>query len=88
MARDKQPKKEIKTVHERDLDRLLVKLKIKEDFDNGKLTCKFCKNIINRENLYSFLSEAGVVHLICDKPDCVSSMLMYVEEKKKKIAEK
>ncbi|GBE16360.1 hypothetical protein BMS3Abin15_00174 [bacterium BMS3Abin15] len=81
-------KKELSTIHERDIDKLLENTGIKNDFLAGKLHCKFCDEIVNRENVYSFLPESGAINVICDKPECVTELLSYVEEKKKKITEK
>ena len=83
-----QEKKQMDVVHERDVDRLLDKMGIKEDFYNNKKTCKFCKNVVNIKNIYSFLPEAGTINIICDNPKCITDFLEYMESKQKKIIEK
>lgn len=75
--------KQVNTVHEKDLDGLLSKLGLSEKFEGGKLYCKFCKNVVNRENIYSVLPETGSVNIICDKPQCITDLLQYLEEKKR-----
>lgn len=73
----------LNAIHERDIDDLLKKMKIKDDFDNGKIKCKFCGIIVNKNNIYSLFPESGDVKLVCDKPECINQMLIYIEEKKK-----
>ena len=74
--------KEVQAVHERDLENLLNKLSLKDSFNAGVIKCKFCKNIITKENLYSLLSESGAVNFICDKPQCISNFMVHIENKK------
>lgn len=74
-------KKEINTVHERDLDNLLQRLGIKDKFDANKFKCKFCKDIITNDNIYSVLPESGGINFICNKPPCVIEMTEYLTEK-------
>jgi len=76
-------RKSVKAVHERDLDKLLTSIGIKNDFDAGKILCKFCKKIITKENVYSFIPESGVVNVACDEPKCILEFNFYVAEKKK-----
>jgi len=75
--------KEINAVHERDLNNLLTRLGVKEEFDSGKLNCKFCKKNINHENLYSILPESGGINFICDTPECIILFIEYTTEKNK-----
>ena len=78
-------KKEIKAVHERDLDNLLTKISKKDDFYSGYLKCKFCKEIITKQNLYSLFTESGSINFICDKPKCIADFMNHVENKRVKI---
>lgn len=78
-------KKILNAIHERDIDTLLKKLNLKEDFDNGKIKCKFCNTVINKENIYSLFPESGDIKFVCDNPECINKMLSYIEEKKKRI---
>ena len=76
--------KEIKAVHERDLDTLLSKISKKEDFYIGKIKCKFCEEIISKENLYSLYSELGSINFICSKPQCIAKFMEHAANRKKK----
>jgi len=71
--------KEIQAVHERDLDNLLNKLSLKDSFNAGKIKCKFCKNIITKENLYSLISESSMVNFVCDTPQCIADFMAHIE---------
>lgn len=81
-------KKQLNAVHERDLGTLLKRFGVQEKFNEGILSCKFCKISVTKENIYSVLPEAGMVNLICDKPDCVTQLLGYLEEKNRTKVEK
>lgn len=76
--------KELKAVHERDLENLLSKISKKEDFCAGKIKCKFCEEAINKENLYSLYSESGSINFICSKPQCIAEFMDHTANKKKK----
>ena len=76
-------KKQINTIHERDIENLLIQLGIKEQFLNNELNCKFCKDTVNMENIYSFLPESGTVNIICDKPKCITDLMLYIDNKKR-----
>ncbi len=78
-------KKILNAIHERDIDTLLKKLNLKEDFDNEKIKCKFCNTVINKKNIYSLFPESGNIKFVCDKPECVNQMLYYIEEKRRGI---
>ena len=79
--------KKMKTVHERDIDNLLKKLSLTEDFHSGKIKCKFCKNTITKENVYSLIHESGAVNFVCDKAECISEFMLHMESKKKDLQE-
>lgn len=75
--------KEINAVHEKDLDNFLKRLGIKERLENRNFKCKFCKEVITKQNLYSILPESGEINFICDKPICVIAFTEYTAEKSK-----
>ncbi len=70
-------------VHDDDLDSVLQALGLTQAFAKGELPCKFCNDVITRQNLHSLLPESGAVKLVCDKPDCVRSLLRYLDDRKK-----
>jgi len=79
-------REEISTVHIRDLERLLEQFHLLEAFHAGKLKCKFCKTVLDDNNIYSILPEAGTAHGICDKPPCVDGLIVHTEGLQRKIA--
>ena len=76
-------KKEMKAVHERDFDNLLNKLSLAENFHSGKIKCKFCRETITKDNIYSLIHESGAVNFVCDKPECISEFMLHMKSKKK-----
>ena len=38
---------------------------------------------MTKDNIYSLFKEAGTVAFVCDKPECITASLLYLEEKKK-----
>ena len=71
----------MKTVHERDLNNLLSKLSLTENFNSGKIKCKFCKDTITKDNIYSLVHESGAVNFICDNSNCISEFMLHMEKK-------
>ena len=76
-------KKEINAVQERDLEALLQKVGLKDAFLNKQINCKFCGQIVDINNIYSVLPESGTFNIICDKPECITLLLQYLEEGKR-----
>jgi len=75
--------KEISAIHERDLDKLLQRIGAKEKIDAGEVYCKYCKETVTNENLYSILPESGGINFVCDKPVCIVAFTEYAAEKNK-----
>ena len=76
-------KEQINTVHENDLNSVVLKLGLAGKIKNREIKCKFCKNEITLENIYSFLPESGSVNIICENPSCVTELMKYLSEKDK-----
>ena len=62
--------KEIQAIYDEDLPKLLTGLGLKEDFDNGKIKCEFCGDIITLENFFSIFSDGEKIKFSCKKEDC------------------
>ena len=73
--------RQLNAIHENDLNTLLGELKLSDDFEQGKIKCKFCKDIITQSNIYSILPESGMVNFVCDKAECVSRFHSHLEKK-------
>lgn len=74
-------KKEIKAVHDKDLETVLKNLNILDDINHGKKKCKFCDCIINIANLQALFPESGDIKLVCEKAECIKKMYEYLGEK-------
>ena len=74
--------KKLNTIHEKDLQNVLIKIGLFEDLQKGILRCKFCGEKIELQNIYSILPESGSFNLVCDKPECISKLIQYLNEKK------
>ena len=65
----------IKAVYSSDIDVFLAKLEVLEQFNQGKCTCKYCKEVITRNNLYAIIPMPHKkVDMCCNRPDCVLSL--------------
>lgn len=76
-------KEQINTVHENDLNSVILKLGLADKIRNKEVKCKFCKTEITLENIYSFLPESGSVNIICENPNCITELMKYLSEKDK-----
>ena len=75
----KKEKKKINLVYDDDLKGMLRKLGVLDDFVQERKKCEFCKNIINMENLYSLFKESEDIKFVCDSPECIKKLLIYLK---------
>jgi hypothetical protein len=73
----------INAVHEDDLDSFLESVGLLKSFHEGKLKCKFCKVVISGDNIYSIIKDSDTYKGVCTKAECVSSLMEYLENKRK-----
>lgn len=73
----------INAVHENDLEGFLDKVGLLQDFQGGKLKCKFCKEPVDKENIYSIIKDSDSYKVVCSKASCVSALMEYLEAKRK-----
>ena len=71
----------LKAVHDNDLINLLDSINLLNKFNAGKLTCAYCNDVINFENLHSIFQESRTMKLSCSKPDCVIALMAKIEKK-------
>jgi len=62
--------KTIQTIYDEDLPKLLSDLGLKEDFDNGRIKCSFCGDVITKENLLTIFSDGKEIKFSCNKESC------------------
>jgi len=65
----------IQTVHDQDLEKLLIKLDLLEKLKNGLLKCALCDTLITLDNLQGIFKEEEEIGLICDKPECYKRLM-------------
>lgn len=75
-------KENIDSVHEDDLEVFLKKIGLLEEFLDNKIKCKFCDDLVTKENVYSILPQSGSFHLVCNKPECVMKLSEHINERK------
>lgn len=83
MVNVERDKEEINVIYAKDLDNFLARFSLKENFYQGKIACKFCKEFVTSENIYSLLPDSGMLNLICDKSSCIIELFEYLNEKRK-----
>lgn len=71
----------IKAIHDNNLEEFFESLGINSKFQAGKLSCAFCKEVVNFDNLHSVFPDSGAVKLACSKPKCVMMLMIKLEEK-------
>lgn len=72
-------------VHTDDLNRLLSKVGLFEQFQARQLKCKFCGDIVTLENIYSLIKDSGAYKLVCDKAACVNGLLQFLANRKARV---
>lgn len=65
----------IKAVHDQDLEKLLNKLGLLEQFQQGLLRCGFCDKVVTFDNLQGIYKEGGEIKMACDSPSCYKKLM-------------
>jgi hypothetical protein len=73
-------KEKLKVVHDDDLEILLRKLNLLETIKNGEKKCKFCKDAITIDNLYSLFPQSGDIKIVCNKVECIKELSGFLRE--------
>ena len=66
--------KTIQTIYDEDLPKLLSSLGLKDDFDNGRIRCSFCGEIVTKDNLLTIFSDGKEIKFSCNKESCRSNI--------------
>jgi|GEM_PF-1668284 len=54
---------------------ILKKYNLLSKIENGKLTCKYCKDPVCLENVYAIFRQSGSLKIVCSKQKCISNLL-------------
>lgn len=73
----------INAVHENDLEGFLDSVGLLQDFQNGSLKCKFCRDPIDKQNIYSIVKDSDTYKAVCSKAQCVSALMEFLEAKRR-----
>ena len=60
------PVREIKGVYDEDLPKLLEKLGLKDDFEQGKIRCAFSNEVVSMDNFLGIFSDGQEIKFVCD----------------------
>ena len=67
-------KKEVKAIHAKDLDDLLKKSGQLEDFENKKINCIICNDVISKDNIGRVKITTQKLQFTCKKSECFTKM--------------
>ena len=69
------PRKELRAVHDNDLEAFLERLGILEAIKEKHLTCASCGSIISLENFGGVFPIDNNVGVVCDRLECMAPLL-------------
>lgn len=72
-------------VHADDLEHLLERIGLLDDFIAKEAKCKFCSSPVTHENIYSIIKDSGTHKLVCDRADCVNNLMQFIASRKKRV---
>lgn len=72
-------RRELKAVHTTDLSNILQKLKMSEQFNQGKILCTICNDVITLENIGSLKKISGNIVFTCNKSTCYNELVKNTE---------
>ena len=64
----------LRAVHDSELEGLLARLGVFDDFTAGNARCTFCEDPINEDNLYAIFPISNLVRFSCSKPECIEAL--------------
>lgn len=70
--------KEIRAVHQRNLDEVLASLGLLDSLAKGELVCDVCGCKVTRENIGTIFRKDRQLHVCCNKLDCLAATLALV----------
>lgn len=68
----------IKAIHDEKFVAFLKSINLYEDIQKGLCKCKFCKQKVSIDNIYTIFPEEGKVKFVCDRTDCMVELGKYL----------
>lgn len=72
----------LKTIHDDQLKQLLESLGLTARFNEGKLTCSFCRDPISWDNLVAIFPDSGAIKVVCQRMECLEALAAKIEDAK------
>ena len=83
MSLMKRPEKAcVQAVGDDKFESFLSNLGVLKEIKASKRKCKFCGDIVTVESISYVLPDGGSIKFVCDKPECTSALLEYINEGK------
>ena len=64
----------VTAVHDNDLAEFLDSMGLLQKMESGECQCVVCTTSVNLDNLSAILPKNNNIHLVCDKPQCISQI--------------
>jgi len=64
-------KRTLRAVHDDDLVEFLDRVGILEDLKAGRVSCRYCQELLDLESLEAVYPEQGQVRAVCSEPSCL-----------------
>lgn len=68
----------IKAIHDEKFVTFLKSINIYDDIQNGACKCKFCRQVVGINNIYTIFPEGGMIKIVCDNTDCMVELGKYL----------
>lgn len=76
------PKETVQAIGDDKFESFLSSLGILDAVNSKQVKCKFCKQVLYVKNISFVLPDGGSIKCICDKPECTSSLLEFINDGK------
>ncbi len=74
-------REKVQAVHDNQLKEFFSNLGLLQKLKTGDLKCKFCKEPLTNENIYSIFPQGGDIKITCDKPRCIAELTSFLNER-------
>ena len=71
-------KETIRAIHDEKFIAFLKNIDIYNDIQKGECKCKFCRQVVGIDNIYTIFPEEGKIKIVCDSTDCMVELGKYL----------